>query len=147
MTPRKKTAAKKPNTQLRILSLRDKLKLGQISLREFRELITSEERINVWAARVQLRSVARDLIPEAAKQARNGRSRLLAVIGNILLDSERIDTGTKMQTAPQIEITHNVGRPDRSQYDPALQTTIEEMVTETLEKKVGAHADEHTTKH
>jgi hypothetical protein len=71
-----------------ILILRQKLDTGEITRSQFRRLIHLEDMRSEWAARVQLRAVCRDLLPQAASQARKGRSRMLAVIGNILLKSE-----------------------------------------------------------
>lgn len=104
--------------RLRVLDLRKKLHTGEISQREFRELLKREERENIFAARVQLRSVARDLIGEAAKQSRKGRSRLLAVIGNILLAGERVDMQTDTKTEPtNITLLHAVPRPAYEQKE------------------------------
>lgn len=41
-----------------------------------------------WSTRMQLRVIARDLLPKAAQQARKGKTRLLAVLSNILLRTE-----------------------------------------------------------
>lgn len=96
-TPKRKRLrepAHKPSHQrqvsaaVTIRKLRQRLDTGVITEREFRLLMTMEERRNEWAAQVMLKSVARELIGDAAKQARAGRSRLLNVVGNILLASE-----------------------------------------------------------
>lgn len=137
----------------RIKDYRKKLDTGSLTKKQFHRLLEAEVIRNEWASRVQLQSIARDLLPTAAAHARKGRSRLLAVVANILLKTEMSEAGDAVsQQFEQFIITHNVPRPDktpidRSTLDPALEATVEEMVTETLEKKVGQHADEHTTKH
>ncbi|HEV2289015.1 MAG TPA: hypothetical protein VGR81_08695 [Candidatus Acidoferrales bacterium] len=77
-----------PSAATTIRKLRQRLDTGVISESEFRMLMRMEERRNEWAAQVMLKSLARELIGDAAKQARAGRSRLLNVVGNILLASE-----------------------------------------------------------
>jgi hypothetical protein len=88
-----KGSASKPDTSTysAVTALRERLDDGKITTSQFRRLIHLEDMRNEWATRVQLRSIARDLLPAAARQARAGRSRMLAVLGNILLKSEVSD--------------------------------------------------------
>ncbi|MHB8540764.1 MAG: hypothetical protein ACYDCD_07460 [Candidatus Acidiferrales bacterium] len=115
----KRTVASPTPALDRIRELRAALHNDTISKPEFRELIHREEQKNIWAARVFLRSVARDLIPDAATLARKGRSRLLQVIGNILLGSEALEA--KTEVPPIIEVVHNVARPQRWTEEDARQ--------------------------
>ncbi|MGI0088683.1 MAG: hypothetical protein ACREBI_12130 [Nitrosotalea sp.] len=106
--------------------LRKKLDLGAITLPQFRRLIHLEDLRNEWATRIQLRSIARDLLPHAAGQARHGKTRMLAVVSNILLrtevselkqraDQDALDTtqGQAKATAMMNEFFPNMPRPDR----------------------------------
>ncbi|MHB8754061.1 MAG: hypothetical protein ACYC92_03765 [Candidatus Acidiferrales bacterium] len=111
----KRTVSSDNPTLDRIRELRAALHADTITKPQFRELIHREEQKNIWAARVLLRSVARDLIPDAASLARKGKSRLLQVIGNILLGSETLETKTAVQ--PIVEVVHNVPRPDWTAED------------------------------
>lgn len=154
-TPNKsRSVARAIATYDRIKMMRKKVDAGQITKKELHELLEVETLRNEWASRVQLQAIARDLLPVAAAQARKGRSRLLAVVANVLLKTEMTEIGDKVaEQFTQFVITHAIPRPDptpkpdRSQYDPELQSTIEEIVGETLEKQVGEHADKNTTKH
>ena len=87
-SPRGRTPTQGQGSYAVINELRSKLDDGTISQAQFRRLIHLEDMRNDWAVRVQLRSIARDLLPQAASQARNGRGRLLAVLANVLLKSE-----------------------------------------------------------
>lgn len=152
--PKNKPLGAAASAYERIKDYRKKLDAGTISKKQFRSLLEAETLRNEWVSRVQLQSVARDLLPVAAGQARKGRSRLLAVIANILLKTEMTEEGQSLADGfTQFVLTHDVPRPDRtppidrSHLDPELETVVEEMVEETLQKKVGEHADQHTTKH
>src|SRR6185437_5266776 len=142
-------AARAIKTYDHIRDLRKKVDDGTITRNQFHRLLEMETLRNEWASRVQLQSIARDLLPVAAAQARKGRSRLLAVVSNVLLKSEMTEAGDAIaQQLTEYVIEHHVGRPRTPRdFDPALKTEVEKILTETLEAQVGQHADDHTVNH
>ena len=142
-------AARAIKTYDRIRDLRKRVDAGTITQNQFHHLLEMETMRNEWASRVQLQSIARDLLPVAATQARKGRSRLLAVVSNILLKSEMTEAGDAIaQEFTKFEIQHHIARPRApEEFDPELKKEVDKILTETLEAQVGQHADTHTTKH
>ncbi|MHB8541830.1 MAG: hypothetical protein ACYDCD_12965 [Candidatus Acidiferrales bacterium] len=124
----KRTVQSLASPKDRIRELRAALHNDTISKPEFRELIHREEQKNIWAARVFLRAVARDLIPDAATLARKGRSRLLAVVGNILLNSEALEIKGEAAVADAGNATyimeHHIARPIREEMSDSEKGAI-----------------------
>ena len=120
---RKKTKrSKKPRTPAgsaalkTILNLREKMDAGEITPHQFAQLLQREAFRTEWSARVQLRAIARDLLPKAAALARRGRPRLLGLLTKIFLTTETADIRkmAALYASPRtIVLTHHIPRPDR----------------------------------
>jgi hypothetical protein len=126
--PELRVSVVNPGANEKIEALKTKLRKGKISPAEFRRLLKLEEMKTEYAARVQLRSIARDLLPRAAGQARAGRSRLLSTLANILLKSEITtlrQTPSEESYAPQVILQTSAPRPPQDLDERNRQRAID----------------------
>lgn len=119
-------AAELPGTQAHqfILEARRRMDTGEITPHQFARLMQREAFRTEWTARVQLRAIARDLLPKAAALARKGRARLLALLTKIFLTTETTDLRkmASLYAKPdQTVLLHYVPRPQRNAEERKLE--------------------------